>query len=80
MRPVPQQISMEWIGSLTNDDLLDVESRVYAQFEVLNKREKKRRGEQYQLMRGPAELMDAWDRWSRLNAATRERSLHPRRP
>lgn len=79
MRLVPQQISMEWIGTLTNEDLLDVESRVYSQFDVLNKREKKLRGDKYQLMRGPAELMDVWDRWSRLNAAARERALNPRR-
>ena len=77
MRLVPAQISMDWITTLTNEDLLDVESRVYAQFDVLNKREKKRRGDKYQLMRGPAELMEAWDRWSRINAAARERALKP---
>lgn len=77
MRLVPAQISMDWITTLTNEDLLDVESRVYAQFDVLNKREKKRRGDKYQLMRGPAELMEAWDRWSRINSAARERALKP---
>ncbi len=79
MRVVPDRISMAWIETLTNDDLLDVEARVHAKFNILEKREKKARGDKYQLMRGPAELMDAWDRWSRLHAATRDRSLNPRR-
>lgn len=79
MRVVPERISLAWIETLTNDDLLDVEARVHAKFTLLERREKKVRGDKYQLMRGPAELMDAWDRWSRLHAATRDRSLNPRR-
>ena len=31
-------------------------------------------------MRGDAELMSAWDRWSRVNAAIRVRGLTPNRP
>lgn len=79
MRVVPEQISHSWIETLTDDDLLDVEARVHAKFTVLERREKKARGEKYSLMRGPADLMLAWDRWSRLQAATRDRSLNPRR-
>jgi hypothetical protein len=79
MRVVPERISLVWIETLTNEDLLDVEARVHARFSLLERREKKAKGDRYQLMRGPAELMDAWDRWSRLLAATRERKLNPRR-
>lgn len=79
MRVVPDRISMAWIETLSDVDLLDVEARVHAKFSVLERREKKARGDKYQLMRGPADLMDAWDRWSRLLSATRERSLNPRR-
>lgn len=79
MRVVPDRISRDWITTLTDVDLIDVEARVHAKFALLERREKKLRGSKYQLMRGPAELMDAWDRWSRINAATRERSLNPRR-
>lgn len=79
MRVVPERISMAWIETLADEDLLDVEQRVHAQFSVLERREKKAKGDKYQLMRGPAELMEAWDRWSRLQAAARERSLNPRR-
>jgi hypothetical protein len=70
---------MAWIETLSDIDLLDVEARVHAKFSVLERREKKARGDKYQLMRGPADLMDAWDRWSRLLSATRERALNPRR-
>jgi hypothetical protein len=79
MRVLPERISMAWIDSLTDADLLDVEARVHARFAVLERREKKARGHKYQLCRGPADLMEAWDRWSRLQAAARERSLNPRR-
>ena len=70
---------MKWIETLSNEDLLDVEARVHAKFNVLERREKKERGEKYQLMMrgGSAELMEAWDRWSRILSATRERSLVP---
>jgi hypothetical protein len=37
-------------------------------------------GQKYQLFRSPPDLMDAWDRWSRVHTATRGRSLNPRRP
>jgi hypothetical protein len=79
MRVLPDRISLAWIETLTDVDLLDVEARVHARFTVLERREKRARGDKYQLMRGPADLMEAWDRWSRLLAATRERSLNPRR-
>ncbi len=79
MRIVPDRISMSWIETLTDDDLLDVEERLHTRYVVIERREKRVRGDKYQLMRGPADLMDAWDRWSRLSGATRERSLTPRR-
>jgi hypothetical protein len=77
MRLVPDRISLAWIETLSDADLLDVEARVRARFTLLERREKKARGDKYQLMRGPADLMEAWDRWSRINAATRDRSLNP---
>jgi len=77
MRIVPESLSADWIDSLTNDELLDVERRTHEKFGVLERREKKARGARYDLMRGSAELMDAWNRWGRLSNATRERSLRP---
>jgi hypothetical protein len=79
MRVLPERISRAWIVSLTDTDLLEVEARTHARFALLERREKKIRGYRYELMRGPADLTEAWDRWSRLNSEARERALQPRR-
>jgi hypothetical protein len=75
MRVLPENVNGAWIDSLTDSDLLDVEARVRKQFGVLERREKKLRGAKYSLMTGSDELMLAWDRMSRLQFATNERSL-----
>ena len=77
MKIVPELLSADWIDSLTDTELLDVERRTHEKFVVIERREKKLLGERYRLMRGSAELMDAWNRWGRLSNATRERSLRP---
>lgn len=79
MRVVPEVINWGWVTTLSDEDLVDVESRMHARFTVIERREKKLRGPKYELMRGSAELMAAWDRWSRLANAVRERSLTARR-
>jgi hypothetical protein len=60
--------------------LIQIEARLHARFSTLERREKKLHGQKYQLFRSPPDVMDAWDRWSRVNTATRGRSLNPRRP
>ena len=80
MRVVPDRIDMTWIGSLSDEDLILIEARLHARFSVLERLEKKLHGQKYQLFRSPADVMDAWDRWSRVNTATRGRSLNPKRP
>jgi len=70
---------LDWIGTLTDQDLIDVEARLYERFAALERREKKLRGARYQLLCSPADVMDAWDRWSRVLTATRLRSLNPQR-
>jgi hypothetical protein len=77
MRLIPDTISLDWIDSLSDPELLDVEARLKGRFALLERREKKLRGYRYQLCRGPADLMAAWDRWSRVSTATRDRSLRP---
>ena len=66
MRLVPERIDKEWISSLADDDLIDVEARLRSKFDVLDLREKKARGNSYNLMRGPEDLVLAWDRWNRI--------------
>lgn len=79
MRVVPERISRDWIDTLSDEDLVDVEARLHGKFTVLEKRERKAVGARFTMMRAPADLLDAWDRWSRLLNATRERALVPRR-
>ena len=76
---VPPRITATWIDSLTDDNLLLAELRLKTAFAKEERAEKKRTGRAYDLMRGPAELMLAWDRWSRVNAAARGRKLNPTR-
>ena len=79
MRPVPEMISRQWIDTLSDDDLVDIEARLHARFVTLERREQKSRGESYNFMRAPADVLQAWDRWSRLLNATRERALVTRK-
>ena len=79
MRRVADRIDGAWIDTLIDADLIDVEARLYSKFAVLERRQKKLKGQKYDLFLGPADLMDAWDRWSRVNNATRLRALTPRR-
>ena len=76
---VPPRITATWIDSLTDDNLLLAELRLKNAFAKEERAEKRRQGRAYDLMRGPAELLLAWDRWSRVNAATRGRKLNPTR-
>lgn len=79
MRLVPERISLDWIGTLTDADLIDIEARLHERFTALERREKKAHGGRYQLFCSPPDVMDAWDRWSRVLTATRLRALNPRR-
>ena len=76
---VPPRITATWIDSLSDENLLLAELRLKNAVAKEERAEKRRLGRAYDLMRGPAELMLAWDRWSRVNAATRTRKLNPTR-
>lgn len=75
MRPVPDRLSRQWIDTLSDEDLIDVEHRLHDRFHTLEKRERKNVGARFTMMRASADLLDAWDRWSRCLNAARERSL-----
>ena len=79
MRPVPATITADWIDSLSDEDIVDVEARLHTKFAMLQRRETKLHGTSYQLFRSPADVMEAWDRWSRVTGMLRSRSLTPRR-
>jgi hypothetical protein len=72
---LPQSIDARWIKSLTDLDLLGAERTLHATFAKQELAEKKKRGAQYNLLRGPEELTSAWLRWSMVCNATRDRGL-----
>ena len=71
----PDRIDASWIDSLTDEQLQEAEGELRTQFAQLELKEKKRRGAQYDMMRGPDALTSAWHRWSMVNNATRARGL-----
>lgn len=75
---LPDRINHAWIESLSNGDLADAELQLHGVFSELDAAERQARGKRYDLMRAPGPLLEAWNRWSMVNAATRERGLHPR--
>ncbi|MGH7636578.1 MAG: hypothetical protein ACREOK_02915 [Gemmatimonadaceae bacterium] len=72
---VPERISRDWIDSLSDEDIKTIEAQLHGKFSTLEKRERKARGDRFSMMHASADLLDAWDRWSRLLNATRERAL-----
>ena len=76
---LPERITYDWLVALDNDDLLTAERSLFQAFSDQEEAERRRLGERYELMRGPATLMSAWDRWSRANTEARHRKLNPRR-
>jgi hypothetical protein len=77
---LPERITYKWMGTLDDDALLTAEARLQVAFAAEEKAHRHVVGDRYELMRGPAELLGAWDRWSRVNTETRSRNLNPRRP
>jgi hypothetical protein len=74
---LPARINAQWISSLRDDELLGAEAELRAAFSRAEADEKRERGERYELRRGSEGLMNAWQRWSLVNSATRARGLRP---
>ena len=72
---LPERIDADWIHTLTNEQLQRAESQLRKHFSMEETAEKKRRGDAYELMRGPESLMTAWIRWSLVCNAVRARGL-----
>ena len=76
---LPGRITADWMDTLPDEGLLDAEASLYVAFTELDRAERAARGARYDLSRGPAPLMAAWDRWSRVSNEARRRRLQPRR-
>jgi hypothetical protein len=71
----PEKIDATWISSLDDKELRQAESELRARLAVEEKAERSIRGSRYDLMRGPASLMNAWMRWSMVNNAAQSRGV-----
>ncbi|MDQ3696660.1 MAG: hypothetical protein M3373_01355 [Gemmatimonadota bacterium] len=76
---LPDRITRAWMDALIDADLLSAESRLRETFFALERVQKAALGAKYDMMKGSNELLTAWDRWARVDNATRARGLHPRR-
>ena len=72
---IPEKVDASWIATLGNDRLLKAETQLHATFQKEEIAEKKRKGANYTMLRGPQSLVDAWLRWLLVNNATRTRGL-----
>ena len=72
---LPERINAQWIDTLSDPELLEAEVNLHETFAALDRAEKARRGESYELLRGPEALTGAWMRWSMVSNAARTRGL-----
>jgi hypothetical protein len=72
---IPAHVDARWVATLDNNQLVAAESLLHADFYKHESAEKKRRGARYNMLRGPADLVNAWMRWLLVNNATRTRGL-----
>ena len=75
---IPDHINARWMATLVDDQLVTAEAElrdVYRRHEVA---EKARAGARYMLLQGPADLVNAWQRWLLVSNETRHRGLFVR--
>lgn len=77
---LPAKINARWMDGLDDATLVAAEVKLRTNFATLERRERKSVGDRYELMRGPADLMEAWDRWTRVSNEMRTRGLNRARP
>lgn len=79
MSSLPSRVTFASISAMSSDELLDAELALHVRFAELDAVERRTKGRKYNLMRGPAELVDTWDQWGRLTRAAQARLLTPRK-
>jgi len=77
---IPDRVTADWIATLGNERLVTAESRLHSEFVIEEKHERKRSGDRYALLQGPAALVNAWLRWQMVNNEARSRGLLTRHP
>jgi hypothetical protein len=77
MTTVMPRLTVATIAAMTTKQLLSAELAHHKRFTELDGDERRVRGSRYNLLRGPVELVDAWDQWGRLTRAAINRGLTP---
>jgi hypothetical protein len=72
---IPDRVTAGWIATLANPQLMTVESRLHSEFLDEEAQERKRCGDRYALLQGPAALVNAWLRWQMVTNERRARGL-----
>lgn len=75
MTALPPNLSSRWIATIPNSQLLEIESRLYADFHAREVVEKSRAGSRYVLLQGPPALVTAWQQWLLVNNEARARGV-----
>ena len=76
---LPEKVNSKWIETLGNDQLLEAEALLHAEFFKEESAEKMRAGARYTILRGPGSLVSAWHRWLLVSNATQTRGIGVRR-
>ena len=79
MITIPVRVNAQWIATLGDDQLLDAEAQLYADFRTHEVTERSRSGSRYVLLEGSPALVSAWHQWLVVSNATRARGLQVRR-
>ena len=72
---LPDRLTANWVETLANSQLVELESLLHTKFAAEEIDEKRRRGDRYVLLHGPEPLVTAWHRWSMANNEIRNRRL-----
>ena len=72
---IPDRVTADWIATLGDERLVTVESRLHSEFIAEESHERKRTGDRYALLQGPAALVNAWLRWQMVSNEARSRRL-----
>ena len=76
---IPERITVDWISTLADARLVDVEWHLHSEFKTEDTHERKRTGDRYTLLQGPPALVNAWLRWQMVTNEARSRGLMIRR-
>jgi hypothetical protein len=76
---LPVKVDARWIATLADNQLVEAEAQLHAEFVEEDRAERRRMGAKYAMLRGPESLVSAWLRWLLVNNETYSRGVLIRR-